>query len=163
MEHSISAHIVPWEDVKSLAERMLLPECPACEERPSEENDFLQMKPEIEAGFLALTTQLISLDPVNLDTASLAVKQGVVYLLLVCGEHCTENTWTTELTIKSSSTLQNFLCNTYSCKTIKEVICTGTIFRNCLTIFCTKLTREKWRRYPAAVASFWWIISHVEV
>jgi len=140
-----------------------VPEVPINEDHLANRDEALLAHLEVSKPILNKLSMLLSKllkNDVDLQIKLLDIMNPCLYL---CGEHCKSNLpWSDE----ESHTLMKLciekLCSLMHCVNIEELISHLDVSKIFFGLQC-KLENDNWKKYPAAVECFMWILKYLKV
>ena len=153
-----------WSNCICLIEKTFVPRKLIGESRPCLKEDFQDYKAVVDQYLQDILSilQHISYERKEVSTSldSPIAKIFKSNLLILIGEHCQINSWTTTESVNGSKKLAQIICNLYSCDNLHQLLKQDD---DAITrVLCTlrpKLLKETWKTYPAAVSCYKWFLS----
>lgn len=161
-----------WNVVERVVNSSFLPKLESGFDLPPEKKDFASHVPVVARNLKALKEFMNALkSSSSCENNSAKLKSSfVVSLLMLCGEHTSENIWTNEETNANSHEIIALLCQSYSCRSIGDLLVgekcysdseVPRLYKSVLTALRPKLLKDTWKYYPGAVACYCWLLFHV--
>ncbi|XP_075227428.1 TELO2-interacting protein 2-like isoform X1 [Lycorma delicatula] len=161
-----------WENILLIIEKTYVKKVNIGLERPVEETDFVEQKAILIKNFNLLYKLLCknfndSGSGKFFNLKKTLIHNVTVNLLLLCGEHLQndKSEWTTSDTVKYSQLIIEFMCKTYSCQNIIELLNDSNNNKLLPLLFNKlkpKLLKDTWKCFPAAVSSYTWIVFKIK-
>lgn len=154
-----------WSSFTKVAKASLLPEQTYGEDRPSEDNDFLDFKADV-AGRLEVLSRFIKEFVASASDRSFD-RDSLVWAVILSGEHNSVELWTTEDSRKFSTNCVQILCSHHCCTSLPQLLLglsnkiKTPIFKQALLLLRPKLLKETWRKHPGAVATYKWLLTQI--
>lgn len=158
-----------WAKCNNLIQVSYVPERIDGASRPCEEKDFRGCRQIIDRNLQEIKSMLQHIiyyrhaGHVQIKLDSPIVKTLTINLLLLIGEQHEQNVWNTTESVSISKDLTSKILELYRYQSISQLL---TEQDNCTTVLLTlrpKLLKDTWKVYPAAVASYKWILYQIEV
>ncbi|XP_071444266.1 TELO2-interacting protein 2-like [Hetaerina americana] len=140
-------------------------------DRPLSETDFKDNAVQLEKSVVYLQSELQKLVDSgavqNKTKLDITVQSFLVSSLIVCGEHSTEELWTSCCTVKSAGSILNHLCVLFSLDTQNVLggLESKWKFSVCKLLFDAlkpKLRKATWKQYPASFTCYRWILLNAQ-
>lgn len=157
-----------WAKCNNLIQVSYVPERIDGASRPCEEKDFRGCKQIIDRNLQEIKSMLQHIiyyrhaGHVQIKLDSPIVKTLTINLLVLIGEQHEQNVWNTTESVSISKDLTSKILELYRYQSISQLL---TEQDNCTTVLLTlrpKLLKDTWKAYPAAVASYKWILYQIE-
>lgn len=158
-----------WVKCNNLIQVSFVPERIDGASRPCEENDFRVYRQIIDRNLQDIKSMLQHIiyyhydEHVQIKLDSSIVKTFTINLLLLIGEQHEQNVWTTKESVSISKDLTSKILELYRYQSISQLLTEQDNFTTVLLTLRPKLLKDTWKAYPAAVASYKWILYQIEV
>ncbi|CAK9823377.1 TELO2-interacting protein 2 [Anthophora retusa] len=156
-----------WAAGIDIVQKTYVPERTVAANRPCEEKDFKEYRQIVDRNLRNIRSMLQHIfhsrdeGNVQINLNAPAVKTFTINLLLLIGEHHEKNVWNTAESVSISKELTNEILKLHRSESISQLL----IEQNFTTVLLTlrpKLLKNTWKTYPAAVASYKWILYQIE-
>ncbi|CAK9800451.1 TELO2-interacting protein 2 [Anthophora quadrimaculata] len=156
-----------WAACIDIVQKTYVPEKTVAANRPCEEKDFKEYRQIVDRNLRNIRSMLQHIfhsrdeGNVQINLNAPAVKTFTINLLLLIGEHHEKNVWNTAESVSISKELTNEILKLHRSESISQLL----IEQNFTTVLLTlrpKLLKNTWKTYPAAVASYKWILYQIE-
>lgn len=158
-----------WARCIDLVQKSYVPEKTVGANRPCEEEDFREYKQVVDRNLQDIKCMLHHIihsrngGHVQIDLNAAVVKTFTINLLLLIGEHHEKNVWNTVESVFISKELISGILELHRHQTISQFLMEQNNFTTVLLTLRPKLLKDTWKSYPAALASYKWILYQIEV
>ncbi|XP_043266374.1 TELO2-interacting protein 2-like [Venturia canescens] len=148
--------------------RLWVPERPVGLDRPCEEKDFRDYRSTVNRDLQNIRTRLLILiqnrdsEKINIDADEESVRNFVICLLVLIGEHSEKNVWNNAESVSLAQDLTSELCKFCRSPNLSIVLTmSDDKFLATLMALRPKLLKDTWKKFPAAVACYKWLLQQV--
>lgn len=158
-----------WSTCIDLVQKSYVPEKTVGASRPFEEKDFREYRQIVDRNLGGIRSMLQHIiynhneRNVQIDLNIPAIRTFAINLLLLIGEHHEKSIWNTTESVSIAKELLDGLLKLYRCQSVSQFLTEQDNFTIVLLTLRPKLLKDTWKAYPAAVASYKWLLYQIEV
>ncbi|KAJ9574524.1 hypothetical protein L9F63_008297, partial [Diploptera punctata] len=160
--YSLPGHL--WLDIENVVQKTFIPLIKIGTERPCEASDFEKYLPDIELKLKNLVITFAEIEK-KCGVDKVFPKNLAVNILLLCGEHASQDSWTSDKTIQLCEDLLEILYKFWHCSSVSELL-TGAEYEALLSpallALRPKLLKNTWKTFPAAISCYHWLLFHIK-
>uniref|UniRef100_A0A1B6CC16 HEAT repeat-containing protein 1 n=1 Tax=Clastoptera arizonana TaxID=38151 RepID=A0A1B6CC16_9HEMI len=156
-------HALFWSQVKEFISISYLPELKFAEERFLVPEDFVEHKLLINRNLKTLS--LVTKNLIKKFTDNVNVDDEIIQLLiLLCGENMDDELWTTKEIVKTTENLLDDFLKFINISNLKKLLFEYKVnfAFTLLTKLRPKLLKDSWKRFPAAISCYKFLLFHIE-
>lgn len=158
-----------WKNLNDFVTQIHVPENKIIETRPFELEDFASITFITKQCFNILESLFSNQIKLDFDDKYCRECLNCIYsIILLCGEHSSQNLWTNDECIDLSNKILKKVLKVLKCQNLISFLMQVDDKRkfhgtNIFNLMIPKLTIDKWRFYPSLVQSYSWLLHFISV